>query len=199
MQPWVSPSLSQPPASCWNQRNHKNVTASVIIPPCCLTACPRKQWLPISFSLPYTHTIISLCPTDTQIFTGCGCPFYTRGGHIGAHIYRHTGPGSVKVPLFSPLRTGANPRLSDTVTHRTSPATTDQTAETQRATAIIIKTESQYFTLRLICRRMRLQGSGYRWHQLLALINHGHKQINHLIGSQIKFYGIIIKYLKWLT
>lgn len=79
--PWVS--RSQPPASCWNQRNHKNVTASVIIPPCCLAA-----WWPApensseaGFSL--THTLLFSCSldplilkSDTHIFlSGYGCPF----------------------------------------------------------------------------------------------------------------------------
>lgn len=63
--PWVS--RSQPPASCWNQRNHKNVTASVIIPPCCLAA-----WWPApensseaGFSL--THTLLFSCSLDPLI------------------------------------------------------------------------------------------------------------------------------------
>lgn len=86
---WVSQRQSQPPASCWNQRNHKNVTASVIIPPCCLNACPEKKKSEAAcFSLSHTlthsftgrHTCMFSCLQDKQILPG---------SHIHKHMYTH--------------------------------------------------------------------------------------------------------------
>lgn len=79
---WVSQRQSQPPASCWNQRNHKNVTASVIIPPCCLNACPEKKKrvrLPVSLSHALTHRqtymYVCSCLQDKQILSGVAVQF----------------------------------------------------------------------------------------------------------------------------
>lgn len=124
-QPWVS--QSQPPASCWNQRNHKNVTASVIIPPCCLAAwwpAPENSSEAACFSHSHTcththaHTVLfscSPCPlvliphTHTQIHTrwflsGYGCPFCLL---FSAHtdtvyklIHTHTGPDKITQPAI---------------------------------------------------------------------------------------------------
>lgn len=53
-------SRGQPPASHWNQRNHKNVTASVIIPPRCLFAwwpAPENSSEAACFSVSHTHSL----------------------------------------------------------------------------------------------------------------------------------------------
>lgn len=55
-QQWVS--QSQPPASQWNQRNHKNVTASVIILPAASLpdSLPQKIAARLAVSLSLRHT-----------------------------------------------------------------------------------------------------------------------------------------------
>lgn len=121
VRPWVSRSQSQsrPPASCWNQRNHKNVTASVIIPPCCLTACPRKQWLPIAFSLSYTHTHFFM--SDRHTFSQGVDAHFTHAERKYRSTYTNILDLTPLVPLFfPPLRNGVNPRLSDAGTDKNS-------------------------------------------------------------------------------
>lgn len=153
---WVSQRQSQPPASCWNQRNHKNVTASVIIPPCCLTACPEKKRvrLPVSLSVTHRQTYMYVCShvcktnrfsqgVDVQF---ANFPFsQTHTPNTSAQTNTSTRLDSAKLHT---LRSGGKPGLSGIQTIKKAAAIHDQPAKTQWENYNILKTERHWMILR---------------------------------------------------